>query len=441
MKNIKMREGEQRATESINAYFNKIGNLKLLTHDEEVEIGRRIEIEEKKLCDLIISSGINLSVLTDVGTSADWSIILINGMACDDQDSSPILDKEALRQTLQRLKLKRAVAKQALKEIARCERVSGMSGDRIVRFSKAAHLINYDTTSNNVAPILEIAPRVEAAKETLRQIESSLGIGAERLLTLLDEVSGIEARIREIKGEIIKANLKLVVSVAKKYVGRGMPFMDLIQEGNIGLMKAADKFDYRRGYRFSTYASWWIRQAVTRAIADQSRTIRVPVHAHELITKFVRVKKELHSEFGRDPSLEEIAVRMEMPVERVEKIPEMTRDPISLDIPVGSEDHTTMSDIIEDKGNLSPQDVVLEKESFHHTRCLLKTLQPKEELVLRLHYGINEAESMTLEEIGNRFELTRERIRQIEMKALGKLRRTSRAEQFRCARIGTTTSL
>jgi RNA polymerase sigma factor (sigma-70 family) len=439
MKNMNTREGEQRATESINAYFRKIGNLKLLSHDDEMAIGQRIEAEERRLCSLLMESRIALDELMDVRGSTDWGVFLFAPNNDDAEANTPVLDKEALRQALQRLKLKGSVISAANREILRCERVTGMTATEILKCWRGIQVATMKAPETTISPFMEIAPRVEAAMARIRGVEDTLKVDADTLEKLIKAASAIDARIREIKGEIIKANLKLVVSVAKKYLGRGMPFMDLIQEGNIGLMKAADKFDYRRGYRFSTYASWWIRQAVTRAIADQSRTIRVPVHAHEMITKYIRVKKELQSELTRDPSILEIAERMDLPIEKVEKIPEMTKDPISLDITVGTEEHATMSDVIEDRGNPSPQQVFLDKESFHRTRSLLKTLHPKEELVLRMHYGINDADSMTLEEIGHRFELTRERIRQIEMKALGKLRRTSRTEQFRCcARTGTS---
>jgi RNA polymerase sigma factor (sigma-70 family) len=439
MKNYDERQREQQVTESINAYFKKIGNLKLLTHDEEMEIGRRIEEEERRLCDLLLDSGIDLTALADVDQGADWHLSLYHSTELGTSDAPPLLDKDALRQALQCLKLQDNLAARAFDEIARCERLTGMTETEILQFgSGAMRLAAITTPGNTVSPLIKITPRVEAARNKLNEVRRRLGIDAETLRRLAVETQQVSTRIRRIKAELIRSNLKLVVSVAKKYLGRGMPFMDLIQEGNIGLMKAADKFDYRRGYRFSTYASWWIRQAVTRAIADQSRTIRVPVHAHELITKFIRAKKALQAELNRTPSLQEIADRMEMAVEKVEKIPEMTRDPISLDIPVGTEDHSTMCDVIEDKGSPSPQEVVIEKESYKRTRNLLKTLHPKEELVLRMHYGINDADSMTLEEIGQRFELTRERIRQIEIKALGKLRRTYRAEQFRCAGTGTT---
>ena len=267
--------------------------------------------------------------------------------------------------------------------------------------------------------------------EALRRIEEETAIPALELKEAVKSLEMAELKARLAKSELIEANLRLVVSIAKKYTNRGLQFLDLIQEGNIGLMKAVDKFEYRRGYKFSTYATWWIRQAITRAIADQARTIRIPVHMIETINKLIRTSRQLVQEIGREPTPEEIAAEMKLPVDKVRKVLKIAKEPISLETPVGEEEDSHLGDFIEDKKAVSPIEAAIKANLHGQIDSVLKTLTPREEKVLRMRFGIGEVTDHTLEEVGQTFDVTRERIRQIEAKALRKLRHPSRSKRLK----------
>ncbi|MEA3465070.1 MAG: RNA polymerase sigma factor RpoD [Thermodesulfobacteriota bacterium] len=337
----------------------------------------------------------------------------------------------------ERLKQLSVQVKKGLSEVAACEKELDCPHKKIRSHLRKFHKSEKDAVSvseklgKGAEELLVIEKRLKGAQRKFKRVEEETGFSAEELIESLKEVHRGEWRAKVAKTELVEANLRLVVSIAKKYTNRGLQFLDLIQEGNIGLMKAVDKFEYQRGYKFSTYATWWIRQAITRAIADQARTIRIPVHMIETINKLIRTSRQLVQELGREPIPEEIADRMDLPLEKVRRVLKIAKEPISLETPIGEEEDSSLGDFIEDKGAVSPLEAVINGNLSDQTADVLSSLSEREEKVLRMRFGIGEISDHTLEEVGQDFSVTRERIRQIEAKALRKLRHPSRTKRLK----------
>src|SRR5260370_88764 len=369
----------EKTNDPVRMYLREMGTVPLLTREGEVTIAKRIERGQLVVMKSITRSPIVIKELIAVG---------------DD--------------------LRKGV--RSIKEIVQFD-------DEELTEEKIAN-----KTKQTLRYIDKIAKLYEAA---LKDIDEASEVGLTELKRTLTFIHRGEAEAEQAKKELIEANLRLVVSIAKKYTNRGLQFLDLIQEGNIGLMKAVDKFEWRRGYKFSTYATWWIRQAITRAIADQARTIRIPVHMIETINKLVRTSRQLVQELGREPTSEEIAKRMDIPVSKVRKILKIAQEPLSLETPIGEEEDSHLGDFIEGKAVVSPSDAVINLNLKEQTSSVLKTLTPREEKVIKMRFGLDDGSEHTLEEVGQSFAVTRERIRQIEAKALRKLRHPSRSRKLR----------